>query len=135
MKPDSEFEKLLVTTSTTGTVALVIGVFRGIIQEKHGNFMTFFRGVLASVTVAVLVGWGLSETSLSLTSQMCIVGVCSYLADDVLLGLLVLGRLFREDPGSFFSKFYDAIRGRSILTTKILDPSNDVAPPKKDGEA
>lgn len=112
MKSQQEIDSLLTTAGATGLLAICIGIARGVIQQKHGSLGAFIRGITSSVVVAVLVGWGIHETSLSLTTQMAFVGVCAYLADDVLMGLLVIGRLFREDPGSFISRTLDLFRGK-----------------------
>lgn len=112
MKNREEYESLIATASATGGLAFFIGIARVVIHKNHGSTMSFIRGIISSIVVAVLVGWGIKDVGLPLTGQMSIVGVCAYLADDVLLGLLVLGSLFREDPSSFITRLIDAFRGR-----------------------
>lgn len=114
MKNNQELDNVLSTAGITAILAFFIGIARTVIHEKHSNVMTFIRGIIASMVVAVLVGWSISNIGLSMTIQMAIVGICSYLADDVLLGLLVIGSLFRENPGSFLSKLLDLLRGKSV---------------------
>ena len=122
MEQQKEYEGALVTAGVTGTLALVIGIFRAVINERHGGPRGLIRGILASIVVAVLVGWALTGFDLQLPVKLAIVGVCAYLADDILLGLVVIGSLFRDDPGSFIFKLFDALRGRP--------PSKDSPPPK-----
>jgi hypothetical protein len=113
MKDKTELDLLLAAGGTAGAIGLVVGVARGIIQAKHGTLMAWARGITASLIVGVAVGWGLSDTAFSATTQAAIIACCAYIADDVLLGLLVLGGLFSKDPAAFASRVLDGVRGRA----------------------
>lgn len=111
MKNDSELETVLFTASSAGVLALVIGVFRSIIQTKRGWF-NWTRGVITSILVGVTVGLGIDSLNIALTAKFAVVAVTAYLADDLLTGLLVVGSTFREDPMSFVKKLIDSLRGK-----------------------
>lgn len=113
MKDKTEIDLLLAAGGPAGVIGLVVGIARGIIQAKHGSLGAWVRGITASLIVGVAVGWGLSDTSFSATTQAAIIACCAYIADDVLLGLLVLGGLFSKDPASFAGKVLDGVRGRA----------------------
>ena len=109
---DEDQRKLLTVAATAGAIGLFAGVVRGVVQQRHGGWPNFFRGLAASVAVAILVGWGLDDAGLSPTKAAAIIGVCSWLADDVLLGLGELAKVFGADPLGFIDRVWKAIRGQ-----------------------
>lgn len=108
---DDEHNKLLTVAATAGIIGLFAGIARGVVQQRHGGWVPFLRGLMASIAVAVLVGWGLDDAGLSPTKAAAIIGVCAWLADDVLLGLGELAKVFGADPFGFFDRVWKAIRG------------------------
>jgi hypothetical protein len=120
MNNKEELSTLMTALTASGAIGLAVGIARGIIQQKHGSFGAFLRGTIASVLVAVLVSWGLADAGLSVTTKGAITGICAFIADDILLGLLSLGALIGKDPLGFFSRLSAAYRG--------------MAAQKKDGE-
>lgn len=106
-----DYSTLLTMASLSGILGLAVGIARGIIQQKHGSVLGFVRGILASIFVAVMVSWGLVNSGLSLNTQAMIIGVCSFIADDILLGLVSLSTLLGSDPFGFFSRLIAAYRG------------------------
>lgn len=111
-------DTLLATASAAGFIGLLTGIARGIIQQKHHGWGGFFRGMVASVFVGVMVGWGLADMELSMTKQAIIIALASFLADDVLLGLQELARLFGADPFGTIDRVWKAFRGQGNPTTK-----------------
>lgn len=110
---DEEHHKTIVTAAiTAGVIGMVMGIARGIVQQKHGGWGPFFRGLVASIAAAILVGWGLADFDMSPTKQAFVIGVCAYLADDVLTGLQEIAKLFSADPFGTFEKVWSALRGR-----------------------
>ncbi|HWH74955.1 MAG TPA: hypothetical protein VNV16_11905 [Methylibium sp.] len=113
MRDKTEFDLLLASGGTAGAIGFLVGIARGIIQARHGSLGAWVRGITASLFVGVAVGWGLSDTTLSTTTQAAIIACCAYVADDVLLGMLVLGGMFSRDPAGFASRVLDGVRGRA----------------------
>lgn len=112
MKPDPDTEALLLTAGTTGALGLVVGVFTGVIERRHGSIGAWLAGIAAAVLVAAMVGLALKPTGMDPMWQHLIVGCCAYLADDVLAGLRVLGTMVRTDPLGGAGRFLDALRGK-----------------------
>lgn len=112
MNSKDDIHALLMAGAASGAIGLVVGIMRGVIQQKHGSFGAFIRGILASVFVAVIVSWGLADTGLSATTKATITGICSFIADDILLGLLSLASLMGRDPIGFFTRLAAAYRGQ-----------------------
>lgn len=117
MKDKESLDVLLAVGAPAGIIGLAVGIARGIVQARYGTLRAWAGGIVASVLVGVAVGWGLGETSFSVTTKAAIVAACSYVAGDVLLGLLVLGSLFSRDPAAFTARVIDGVRGRSTTPT------------------
>lgn len=110
---DDNTNKVLAAATSAGIIGLVTGIARGVVQQKHNGWTGFFRGLVASVLVAVLMGWTLADLDVSPTKQAVIIGVCAYLADDVLLGLQEVARLFGADPFGTLQRIRQAMRGQA----------------------
>lgn len=110
---DDNTNKVLAVATSAGIIGLVTGIARGVVQQKHNGWGGFFRGLVASVLVAVLMGWTLADLDVSPTKQAVIIGVCAYLADDVLLGLQEVARLFGADPFGTLQRIWQAVRGQA----------------------
>jgi hypothetical protein len=113
MESKEDINTLIAAMSVSGALGLVVGIMRGVIQQKHGSFAAFVRGILASILVAVFVSWGLADSGLSATTKATITGICSFIADDILLGLMSLAALMGRDPIGFFTRIVAAYRGQA----------------------
>lgn len=100
----------LVATAGLGGVLVAIG--RMIIHQRYGGWLVWLSAGVGTVLVAVLVGLAIHDTELSTTQQAAVIGVCAYLADDILLGLGALAKLFGSDPLGTLRRIWDAVRGR-----------------------
>lgn len=118
MNSKDEITTLWAAMAASGAIGLVVGIARGIIQQKHGTIGALLRGAVASVLVAVIVSWGLTDTGLSVTTKGAITGICAFIADDILLGLLSLGALIGKDPIGFLSRLAAAYRGQAAQLKK-----------------
>lgn len=111
MQNKEDWNALVAVMSVSGMLGLGVGIARGIIQQKHGSVGGFIRGVVASIFVAIMVSWGLVDSGLSLNTQATVTGICAFIADDILLGLMSLSTLMGRDPFGFFSRVLSAYRG------------------------
>lgn len=64
-------------------------------------------GIARALAVGALVGflailWVVDLPDLSTGQKGVVVGVCATLAEDIVIGLLALGKKLREDPGAIF---------------------------------
>jgi hypothetical protein len=73
-------DRILTVLYTTGIIGFIVGIVRGVIEENHGGFLGFVRGVLSALVVSVLVGLGLADSTFPPMMQTCIVGVCAYIS-------------------------------------------------------
>ncbi|MGN6704411.1 MAG: hypothetical protein ACTHKB_15785 [Burkholderiaceae bacterium] len=112
MDDGKEVSRLLFAFIMSSIAGVAVGVMRGIIQEKHGDWSGMVRGVLASILVAVLVGFSIDNLGLSVTLKSAIIGVSAFVADDVLLALLAMGRVLGRDPFGFIARVLSAYRGQ-----------------------
>lgn len=106
-----DWEKVISVAAPAGAVGLLVGVVSGLIKQRHGSWWGWGRGLLSAVVVAVLVGLGIHDTGISATTQAAIIGVCAFVAADLLDGVLQLATLLRTDPLGFFERVLNALRG------------------------
>lgn len=111
MKEDEQLGRLLEIASVAGVGGTILGIAKIIIHEKYGTLLRFFRGVVGSVVVAVLAAFALADSGLSWPRQAAIIGGLAYVADDVLVGFLILSKLFATSPLSFIKDLWSSIRG------------------------
>jgi hypothetical protein len=110
---DEELGKLLLVAWISGVAGALLGVLKVIIHENRGTIMRFFRGACAAVVVAVLSAFALNDTGMSWSRQAAIIGILAYVADDVLSGLVILGKLFGNNPLAFLKDLWSSFRGGS----------------------
>lgn len=46
---DEDQRKLLTVAATAGAIGLFAGIARGVVQQRHGGWPNFFRGLAASI--------------------------------------------------------------------------------------
>lgn len=108
---NGDLQKVLAVAASSGLIGLAFGIARGIIQQKHGGWWGFFKGATASVVVAVIAGLAVHDGDLTSARQFALIGLLSYVADDVLDGVLLLSRVFKKDPIGFVRDVWSSIFG------------------------
>lgn len=101
----NQYENLIAVAITGGLIGILVGIASGIIQQKYGTWGRFLRGMLAATVVAILIALALDHTHLATTTKASIVAAVCYVADDVLMGMATLGKLFAGDPVAFIKRF------------------------------
>jgi len=104
-----EVVSLVTATAIGGTL---VGLFRGIIVRRYGGWLQWTSLLLGSTLVATLTGLAIHDSGLSNSQQAAMIGVCAFLAEDILLGLGTLATLFRNDPLGTIREVWRAIRGK-----------------------
>jgi NADH:ubiquinone oxidoreductase subunit 4 (subunit M) len=112
MKEEEQFKRLLEIAAVSGMGGLILGIAKVIIHDQHGSVFRFFRGAVSSVVVAVIVAFALADSGMSWPRQGAIIGILAYVADDMLVGLLILGKLFANNPVSFIRDVWASIKGK-----------------------
>lgn len=108
-----EWNKLLSLMTAAGLGGLFVGAAKGVIQRRYGGWWQWLSLLFAATLTAILVGLSIHDTGLTETQQAAVIGVCAFLAEDILLGLGALAALFSKDPIGTVRSVWDAIRGRS----------------------
>lgn len=106
-----DWHKLMNVAAPAGALGFAVAVFRGVI-DQCGGWRKWFAGLAASVLVAALVGLGLHDAQVPVYMQFAIVGLCAYVARDILMGLTQLSGMLANSPFEFFQRIRDAIKGR-----------------------
>jgi len=104
--------ELTIVLAESAVIGVLIGVSRNIIHSRHGGLMGFFRGLLASVVMAVFVGLAINDMTGSPAVHYALIGISAYLSDDLLLALLQSVKIFAKDPTEFVTKIVRALRGK-----------------------
>jgi hypothetical protein len=111
MKDEQQFQDLLQIAAVSGVGGLLLGVAKIVIHDQHGSLFRFVRGAFSSVVVAILAAFALADTGWSWSRQAAIVGILAYMADDVLIGVVILGKLFANNPMSFLRDLWNSLKG------------------------
>jgi len=111
MKGD-DWERLLQTVFLSGGSGVIVGVAKGVVR-RYGGIWSWIALLVASALVSVLVGLAIQDSGLSYTQKSAVIGICAYLAEDILLGIGMLAGLFARDPIRTIRLFWDALRGKS----------------------
>ena len=97
---------------TTGAIGFIVGVARGVIEERHGGWLGFARGITSAIVVSAIVGLGLADSAFPPTMQACIIGVCAYVSEDIVMGVSKIAAEAGKDPIGVLRAIRDAWRGR-----------------------
>ena len=108
---DPDFQRIATAVETPGLIGLIVGVVGGVIQQRYGSWFAWARGVLAAVTVAILLGLWLRESTVPFFMQCGLIGVCAFVATDILDSFGQLANMLKTDPFGFVAKVREAIRG------------------------
>ena len=110
MTDPDDLQRIVSAVKTPGLVGLIVGIASGIIQQWK-ELRTWVTGLVAAVTVAVLIGFGVSDTGLPLLLKYALIGVGAYTAKDILTTVSQLATMLRVDPFGFVHKIREAIKG------------------------
>jgi hypothetical protein len=110
LKPETL--QLIETLKLTGLIGTIIAIFRHIIEERLGGWLSLLRGFLASIVVAVIVGLLLGETTLQELTKAAVIGITAYVADDILFGLRKITVAIRNDPLGSIKELFAIWKGR-----------------------
>lgn len=98
------------------TVTSLIGIStlaaasRSILSEDRRSFKGFLRATLLAIFVGGITGGIVQSYNLSPQFQGSIVGLCAFVADDILLAVVSLAKWFRSDP----SRIINVVLNRKV---------------------
>lgn len=92
-------------------IALLVHAARHVIEQRHGSWAAWFRGLVAAILTGVLVSLLMDAVDLPHTVEMAIIAIAVYVADDVLLAVRSMGSMLGTDPMGTVRRFIDGLRG------------------------
>lgn len=107
-----DWQRVLNVAGPAGAIGFAVAVFRGVI-EQSGGWRKWCAGLAASVLVAGLVGLGLHDTDVPAIMQSAVVGLCAYVARDILMGLTQVSSMVASNPIAALERVRDFLRGRA----------------------
>lgn len=100
----------------TKTIASLIGISalaaacRAILSEDRRSLKGFLRATVLAVFVGGISGGFIQHYDFSPSMQGSIVGLCAFVADDILMGVIGLAKWFRANP----ARILDVILNRRV---------------------
>lgn len=108
----SAIDQIVLKLAAVGAViGLLVGMMRGIIEQKYGSLREWFGGLAAALLVGMMVHIGLNDADMSNNLKVVITISAAFVADDALRGLRALGAMLGTDPLGFFGRVISALRG------------------------
>lgn len=105
----SEEQYIKTAVSLIG-ISAIAAASRTILTEERRSIKGFCRAVFLATFVGAIVGGIIHGYSLSPPLEGAIVGVCAFVADDLLLAVLALAGWFRKNPAAILN----VVLGRKI---------------------
>ena len=82
----------------TGGWAVLAAASRSILSEDRRSFKGFLRGLVLAVFVGTMTSLAVKDYGLTPGVQGCIIGIASFIADDILMLILAIIAAIRKDP-------------------------------------
>lgn len=93
-----EFERLFKASLASILVAIFAGISRIAFTEEKRTLGVFIRGLILAIFVGFLVDNLLRASGVDDGTKTFAIAVCAFCADDLLVGVLALGKRFRQNP-------------------------------------
>lgn len=97
----SEAEYLAAKWGIPVSIAIMAVAARMLLSADRWTLVGMVRGLLVGAlvgTIAILYVW--NSDTMSVGEKGAVIGISACLAEDIVMGLLVLGRKLREDPAA-----------------------------------
>lgn len=79
-------------------ISIMAGMSRSILTEDRRSLHGYIRGFVLAVFVGYVASIGLKDLEISEGTKSVIIAVCSFTADDILIGIVALSSKIKEDP-------------------------------------
>jgi threonine/homoserine/homoserine lactone efflux protein len=97
-----------VLTSTAG-LSILAAASRSILSEDRRSLIGFLRGLVLAMFVSVMVGFILKDYKLSQEMEYAVIGLCSFIADDILMVIVSTSAAIRKNPKEAFMSLLEYI--------------------------
>lgn len=91
-------EEFIKTIASLVGISTVAAISRAILTPDRRSFTGFVRAIFLAIFVGAITSGILQSYTFSPGTQGAIVGLCSFVADDILLSIIALSSWFRADP-------------------------------------
>lgn len=100
--------------ANVGGWSVLAAASRAILSEDRRSVTGFFRGLVMAVFVGTMVSQLVKDYGLTPATQGAVVGIASFIADDILLFILAIVAAIRRDPKEALLNLIEYIfRGKS----------------------
>lgn len=91
-------EEFIKTAASLVGISTVAAISRSILSEERRTLKGFFRASFLAVFVGGITAGLIQDYHFSSEAQGAVVGLCAFVADDILLLIVNLATWFRQDP-------------------------------------
>lgn len=98
----TELEKAFRTSAAAFAISILAGVSRTILSEEKRTFFGYCRGLILAIFVACVASNFLSGYGISEGVKTCFIAVAAFSADDILISVIKLTKMIRNEPARIF---------------------------------
>lgn len=99
--------------TAVGGWGILAAASRSILSEDRRSIIGFLRGLVLAIFVGIIVGLVIQDYGFTAPTQSAVVGISSFIADDILLMILAVSSAVCKDPREAFLNFIQYVFGRS----------------------
>lgn len=121
---DEGIAKLLNAICSLIGLSTLAALSRSILSEDRRSIRGFLRGLVLALFVGVIVGALIQDYSFSPATQGAIVGICGFIADDLLMIVLAITARLRKHPHIIIDYFLHRTGGNSNCNTDKNDKNS-----------
>lgn len=103
-------DEFLKTIASLIGISAIAAACRSILSEDRRSIKGFLRATMLAIFVGGITSGIIQSYNFSAPMQGAIVGLCAFVADDILLGVISLARWFRSNP----ARIIDVILNRRV---------------------
>lgn len=91
-------EEFIKAAASLVGISTVAAISRSILTPERRSLRGFFRATFLAIFVGSITSGILQSYDFTAETQGAIVGLCAFVADDILLAIVSLAGWFRQDP-------------------------------------
>ncbi len=109
---NADYHHLMILTVIGSSIGLVTGIvrYKTVAPEQESNKAGKWA-ILGTVFIGTLISWGLDIFIWPLSVKAMVIGVGSFIAMDLLYGIVLLGSQIRINPIGFLQDLWGSFRG------------------------
>ena len=107
-----EWERVMHAAAASGGVGVLVGVVRIVVSHRYDGFWQWLSVLCGTVFVATMAGLVVADSDLSPAWSGAVVGLCPFVADNLILALLTLAKSLGANPVRAIRRISAALRGQ-----------------------